>query len=646
MQSVDETRAAREALDRHAWREAFERFQAADQVGELQAEDLELFGEAAWWAGEPDAMIGARERAYAAYQAAGNTARSGRVALTLALDYMHRLEQSLSTGWLNRARRLLEDHPDSLERAYLLRVEAVRAHEGEGDNEKALPLIREALDIATRHGDRDLQAMTLLDQGRFLVAMGKLDEGQALMDEAMVAAVGGDVGPYATGVIYCNMIGSCQRIADYKRAGEWTQAASRWCQRQSINGFPGVCRVHRAEIMRLRGAWTEAEAEARQACDELATHNMLDLAGEGFYEIGEIRLRMGDLAAAEEAFRQAHEMGREPNPGLASLRLAQGKADAAARIMRRALSETIDPLMRARLLPAHVDVSLAVDDVGGAREAAEELGRTAEAYGTPALHALASTAKGTALLAEGDAEGAMERLRHALKHWRESDAPYEAARTRVLMGRAARALGDEDTAAMELQAARSALDKLGAVLDARAADELLGGDGGPVRRVSRTFMFTDIVRSTNLVEAIGDEAWEGVVRWHDQALRASFGRHGGEEVDHAGDGFFVAFADAAAAVECAVEIQRALADHRRSAGFAPQVRIGLHAAEATERTGDYGGKGVHAAARVGALAEGGEILATEETAAGAGPRYAASEPREVRLKGISEPVRVVSVAWQ
>ena len=642
----DLVEAAREALDRHAWKEAFDLFSRADGAGDLAPEDLELYGQAAWWAGEADTMIDIRERAYAGFQSAAKATRAGLMAVQLAMDYSHRLQGSVSAGWLNRATQLLEEHPDSIERAYLHRLEAIVAHQGHGDHEGALEHIGKVLDIASRAGDRDLQAMALLDQGRILVAMGRLNEGQALMDEAMVAAVGGDVGPYATGIIYCNMIGSCQRIADYRRAGDWTEAAKRWCERQSINGFPGVCRVHRAEIVRLRGAWAEAEAEARQACDELARHNLLDLAGEGFYEIGEIRLRMGDLPAAEGAFHQAHEMGKEPHPGLDLLRLAQGKAESAAASLRRALAEPADDLGRARLLPAHVEVSLVVGDVAAAREAADELSVTAERFGTQALHALASHAEGAVLLAEGDPREALDRARHALKLWREADAPYEAAGSRLLLARASRALGDEDTAVLELRAARSAFEKLGALLDVRRASEALAEGDVAAARVLRTFMFTDIVRSTNLVEAIGDEAWEDLVRWHDQALRACFARHRGQEVDHAGDGFFVAFEDPASAVECAVDVQRSLAEHRRSAGFAPQVRIGLHTAEATERGSDYGGKGVHQAARVGALAEGGEILATEEAVAAVAGRYVADAAREVRLKGIAEPVRVAALNWR
>jgi class 3 adenylate cyclase len=649
MQTVDDAvQAARQALDRHAWLEAFDLFAEADGRGSLAAEDLELFGDAAWWAGKPDVMFDVRQRAHNAYLAAGDEPRAGLLALRLAIEYLHALRKSVAQGWLSRARRLLADHPDAPERGYLERYEGVLLHEREGDHDAALERVGRALEIGTRVGDKDLQAIALIDQGRILVSLGRLEEGQALMDEAMVAAVGGEISPFFTGVVYCNMIGSCGAIADYKRAGEWTEAAKRWCERQSINGFPGVCRVHRAEITRLRGAWAEAEAEARQACTELTNHNLLDQASEGFYEIGEIRLRMGDLPAAEEAFGQAHELGRDPNPGLALLRMAQGRADAAWGSIRRAVDGLGgDRLPRARLLPAFVEIAVATGELERAAEGTSELEEIADAFRTQALHAYANQARGSLLLADGDPKGGLERLRHAFKHWREADAPYEAARVRVLIAEASRALGDEETAGLELRAARSAFEKLGAALDARRVDELLGAEavvGG--RRVVRTFMFTDIVGSTNLVEAVGDEAWEDLVRWHDQALRAAFARAGGQEVDHAGDGFFVAFEDARAAVACAVEIQLSLAEHRRTAGFAPQVRIGLHAAEATERGSDFGGKGVHEAARIGALAEGGEILATVDTAEAAGNEFSASDPREVSLKGISEPARVVTVAWR
>jgi class 3 adenylate cyclase len=276
----------------------------------------------------------------------------------------------------------------------------------------------------------------------------------------------------------------------------------------------------------------------------------------------------------------------------------------------------------------------------------------AEAYNTPALRASAACGRGALSLAEGDAVGARDSLRAGWRLWQEVDAPYEVARARMLLAAAHRAEGDAEAAKLELRSARSAFERLGASLDMRRAAELqeadtaAAGETAASRRVTRTFMFTDIVKSTALVEAIGDDAWEDLLRWHDQTLRALFSAHGGEEVKHGGDGFFVAFADAASAVDCAVATQRTLTQHRGDHGFAPQVRIGLHTAAATRRGDDYSGKGVHQAARIGALAEGGEILASRDVVDAGAPTVHVSAPRDVTLKGISEPMSVVAVEWR
>jgi class 3 adenylate cyclase len=638
---------ARDAIERHAWREAFDLLTAADESGELSPEDIESFAEAAWWTGRMDECIQAQERAYAAYVEAGNGRRAARVALKLARNYQNKLAPSVAGGWLNSAQRLLQEEPECPEHGYLsLTLAFVGWTLGNLDN--ALDYAKRTFEIGSRFGDRDLQALGLNFQGGILVAKGKVSEGLALLDEAMVGAVGGELTPDATGSIYCGTIGTCERLADYRRAAEWTEAANRWCDRESITGFPGRCRVHRAHIMRLRGAWAEAEEDAQRACDELRDFTPT-FAADAFYELGEIRLRMGDLTAAEDAFRQAHELGKEPQPGLSLVRLAEGNVDAAATMINRALAqESLDRLARARLLPAQVEIAVAAGDLETARLAADELGPIAEAYGTPALQASAACARGAVQLAEGDAVAACESLRRGWRLWQEVDAPYEAARARVLLAAAYRDEGDAEAATLELRAARSAFERLGATPDARRAAELLG-DGASQKatpRAVKTFMFTDIVKSTNLVEAIGDEAWENLLHWHDQTLRSLFGEHEGEEVKHAGDGFFVAFPDAARAVECAAAIQRTLADHRREHGFAVQVRIGLHSAEATHRGRDYGGKGVHQAARIAALAEGGEILASRETLEGGSMPFVVSDPREVSLKGISDPVQVASVDWR
>jgi class 3 adenylate cyclase len=647
--SEDSLQKARDAIARHAWREAFDLLTAADASGGLPPEDLEGLAEAAWWTGRMDECIQARERAYAGYVEGGNVRRAAFIAIKLCFDHFAKLEPSVAAGWSARAIRLLQSEPECPEHGYLSWI-YTNVAVGTGDLDGALEHARRTLEIGTRHGDRDLQAIGLFDEGNILVAKGEVAEGMALLDEAMVAAVSGELGPVTTGTIYCAMITTCERLADYRRAAEWTDAAQRWCGRQSISGFPGLCRVHRAEILRLRGAWAKAEEEATLARDELQGFNM-GATGEAFYQIGEIRLRMGDLAAAEDAFRQAHELGQEPQPGLALLRLAEGKVDAAATMIKRALAdESWDRLARARSLPAQVEIAIAAGDLETARSAADEMAAIAEAYGTPALEASAACARGALQLVEEDAAGAVQSLRRGWRFWQEVDAPYEAARARVLLADAYRAGGDGEAAVLELQSAKSVFERLGALPDARRTAEMLGADARQeptpqTRRAVRTFMFTDICNSTSLVEAIGDEAWEDVLRWHDQTLRSLFAQHSGEEIKHAGDGFFVAFPDALAAVECAAAIQRTLADHRRDHGFSPQVRIGLHTAEATRRGRDYSGKGVHLAARIAALAGPGEVLASQEALSDGGVPFSLSEPRAVTLKGISQPVPVVSVEW-
>jgi class 3 adenylate cyclase len=315
------------------------------------------------------------------------------------------------------------------------------------------------------------------------------------------------------------------------------------------------------------------------------------------------------------------------------------------------LKDEWHPLFRAGYLPVFVDAAVAANDVEVARTAAEEMEKLAGDFGTEALEAMAASARGQVQLAEGDPEAACRSFTRSWNLWKGLDAPFEAARARRLMAEAQLANGDTATAVLELRAAKAAFDKLGAVPESERCHRLLrthGGDAQPVaaRKTLVTFMFTDIVSSTNLIEAIGDESWRDVRRWHDQTLRALFNEHGGREVDHAGDGFFVFFEDAGAAVRCAVAIQERFAEHRRSAGFAPQVRIGLHSGEAFAVDREYTGRSVHEAARIGALAGGGEIVASVETIEAAGAGIEASERRTVSLKGFAEPVEVASIVWR
>ncbi len=639
---------ARRALAERGWAEALELLGEADAEGGLEAADLEAYGDAAWWMGQLGLAIELRERAFAAYTAAGDRRRAAGIALALANDYSHRQQSSIATGWVKRAERLLADLPESVEHGLLQRP-FLGAALGAGDFDTALERAERILEIGARLRDPDLEALGLQDKGRVLIAAGRVDEGMALLDEAVVAAVSGAVSPYPTAVIYCNATVACEDLTDFRRASEFADAAKRWCDRQAITGFPGMCRVRRVEIIRLRGAWTEAEAEARKACAELQDFS-LDYAGEGFYQIGEIRLRVGDLDGAEKAFTQAQEMGREPQPGLSMLRHAQGRTDAGAAMLARALHDrTLPPLQRARLLPAEVELALATGDTARAATAADELDRIGQQYGTHVLRASAWFAHGEVALARGDHEAAIDALRRAWRTWQEMDAPYEAARTRAALGEAYLAAGDREAAATELSAAAATFERLGAVPEAARAtalqrrSEAPAAASGPARRAVRTFMFTDIVRSTNLIEAIGDEAWGRLLSWHDDTIRGLLREHGGQEVHHAGDGFFVAFSSADGALVCALAIRRRLREHRQLQGFAPSVRIGLHIAEALETPTGYEGRGVHIAARIAALGGPDEILVSRDVLDASDRPPEHGDLRLERLRGIAAPVELAAL---
>ena len=633
---------AHKALDDHAWQDAYEAFVSLRDRQDLSGADWGGLGEAAWWSARPDESLDAFGRAYAAYTSEGNPRRAAAVAIRLAHEHADRMELALWNAWLQRAVRLLADQPECVEIGYL-ETSLVRSSFDRGALDEAREHASRAQEIGARFDDPDLVAFGQVMEGAAMVFSGEVERGLGLVDEGTLAAVGGELTPYAAGSIYCITITVCRSVADYRRAGEWTTAAAAWCEREAITGFPGVCRVQRAEIMRLRGDFSEAEEEARHALTELTAFGRLPQAGAGSNEVGEVRLRLGDLDGAEEAFRTAHQLGYEPHPGL-----ARGRTEAARASIATALADAVDPIDRARLLAAKAEIALAAHDVTDARSAADELAGLASSLDSPVLHAMSHQTSGATLTYEEEPTAAITELRKALRAWSEADAPFEAAQTRRSLALAHRLSGDEASAVLELRAAKESFDRLGARREAERCDELIraGDEAVAGRRVTRTFMFTDIVGSTDLIGTIGDEAWKDVVSWHDETLRTVIGSHRGEVVRTTGDGVFASFADADAAFDCAIAIQRRLAEHRRRHGFAPQVRIGVHSAEATAIADDYAGLGVHEAARVGALAEGSEILATASTVATAAMHVATGEEREVSLKGLPHAVRVVSIAWR
>ncbi len=304
---------ARKALDDHAWQDAYDAFAALRDRQDLSGEDWEGLGEAAWWSAHPDESIEAFERAYGAYSSEGNPRRAAAIAMRLAHEHADRIESALWNGWLQRAVRLLTGQPECVELGYL-EMSLVRSSYDRGAIDDAIEHASRAQEIGARFADRDLVAFGLVLMGGGLVFSGEIERGLGLVDEGTLAAVSGELTPYAAGSIYCITIGVCRSVADYRRAAEWTAAAAGWCERQSITGFPGVCRVQRAEIMRLRGELSEAEDEARRALTELTAFGRLPQAGAGWNEIGEVRLRLGDLDGADDAFRTAHQLGYEPHP--------------------------------------------------------------------------------------------------------------------------------------------------------------------------------------------------------------------------------------------------------------------------------------------------------------------------------------------
>lgn len=646
----------RDAVRKNHWTDAVTALRDADHNRDLSSDDLALLAEALWWSGEADEAVETFERAFSAYEREQRLVEAASIGARLAYFAMRRLSMSIAGGWIARVERLLEDQPESVAHGWLKVLYIGKALMVDNDLDGALAIADEAIALGRKFANPGIQALAMSFKGLALVHSGEWRQGISLMDEATAVATSETGDLRAASDVYCNTIAACRNLGDYRRAGEWTDKADRWMHAHSVGGYPGICQVHRAELKRLRGSWSEAEQDARRACVELERFHIMDGIGFAQYEIGEIRRRMGDFPSAEKAFQRAYEYGHDAQPGMSLLLLNQGDVAEAAKsisaAMRRSDSAgpaaSTDSLSRGHLLPAQVEIVLAAGDMDTARKAVGELDQIAAHYEAPTWTATALTCRGALDLHEGHPDQAVEALSRAWRLWQEIGLPYESAQARSLLGQARLAQGDEAAARMELRAAASTFSQLGAAFDLRHLQQATGdASEGRRDRVSKVFMFTDIVTSTDLIGLIGDAAWENLLRWHDRALRDAISRHGGEEVRHTGDGFFAAFDDPRASTDCAVAIQRMLEQHRREHGFAPWVRIGLHLAEATREGGDYSGQGVHAAARVGALANREEIVVSSELLERAGPLpYPVSEARSVDLKGISQPMQVQVVDWR
>ena len=478
---ADELERGREAYATRAWLQAYECLEVAHAQAPLAAPDLELLATVAFMLGRDDDCVAWLDVAHQRHLDDGENLRAVRCVAWIVLDLATRGEIGPATGWLGRAQRLVAKEGECAERGYLL-LPAVFQQEAAGDFAAAAAIAEEAVQLGERFGDRDLFALAIHAQGYMLIKDGRVRDGLALLDEGMLAVTAEELSPIVTGIVYCGVILACQEVYEVARARQWTRALADWWSLQpQMVAFTGRCLIHRAEIMQLDGSWGAALEEARRAGERFVeTGNRA--AGLACYRQGELLRLQGDFGGAEEAYRKASAFGWEPQPGLAQLRLAQGRADAAVAAIRRAESAATARLDRARLLPAFVEIALTAGENDAARRACVELEQIATGYESAMLGAMVAHARGAVHLADGQPREALVVLRRAVETWHELDAPYEIARTRVLVGDACRLLGDEEAARLEHDAARGIFERLGAAPDLARFEASAKGEHGLSRR--------------------------------------------------------------------------------------------------------------------------------------------------------------------
>lgn len=468
-----EVEQGREAYKRRAWADAYNSLSLADKLDPLTVKDLELLAISAYMIARDDAYLGALERAYHAYLDADESARAIRCAFWLGLRLLFKGEVGRATGWHARAKQLVErEDQDCVEEGYLL-LPAIEQHLDAGKYEAADAMAANAAAIGSRFGDADLIAIARHLRGRAFIRQGRVETGLALLDETMLAVTAGALSPIVTGLIYCSVIEGCLQVYAVDRAHEWTVALAQWCEQQpEMVSFTGKCLVNRAEIMQHHGAWPDAIAEARRGCERFSNGIDPQRPALAYYRLAEIYRFKGEFTAAEEAYRSASRWGWDPQPGLALLRMAQGRNRIAVGAIRRVVNATTDSLQLIRLLPAYVEIMLEAGKIGDARIACQQLEEITRRFDTSVLGAIAAHTRGAVELAEGHAHAAGSSLRGALQVWQQVELPYMAARARLLLGLACRALADEEGACLELDASRAVFEQLGAAPDLSRLESL------------------------------------------------------------------------------------------------------------------------------------------------------------------------------
>jgi DNA-binding NarL/FixJ family response regulator len=494
---------ARRAYAQRAWEQAFRAFSSAERSAPLAAEDLERLAISAYLTGRDGDFLKAYERAHQAHLGSGAGARAARCAFWLGLTLLLGGKAGPASGWLSRAQRLV-DGIECAEQGYLM-VPGVERSLAERDVEGASAAAAAAASIGERFADADLVACARHLEGRCLMHQGRIAAGLALLDEAMVAVSAGEVSPVMTGLLYCSVIQACRRFYALGRAREWTEALSQWCgQQPEMVAFTGTCLVHRAEVMQLRGAWGDAMQEARRACQRFSRGTDPGPPGTAVYQEAEVHRLRGEFAAAEAAYLAAGRQGREPQPGLSLLRLAQGRTAAAAAALRRVLGSASDPLQRVDLLSAHVEIAIAAGEVEEARIASRELEQIAHGFESEVLRAIAAQASAAVALTDKRAREALGWVDRALRLWEQAEAPYLAARVRVLRALACRALGDDEGARLELEMARAVFAQLGAAPDL-ARSVALSRSEPPHRLTARELHVLRLVAEGKTNKAIAAE---------------------------------------------------------------------------------------------------------------------------------------------
>jgi ATP/maltotriose-dependent transcriptional regulator MalT len=469
--TVDELLQARDAYERRDWALTLDRLRG---VGNLGPEDTLALATAAYLVGDVDEAVRALQFGYQDMINRGDDLAAARFAFWLGLILNVRGETAVGGGWVARGRRILEGQPtDVVERGYLLPHEFFQ-YLARGDFARAGETAAHIVETGRRFSEPDLVAQGLMMQGRIMIYSGRVPKGLALLDEAMVGISAGEVSPIIAGMVYCSMIEACQEISDFSRAASWTSALTRWCEAQpGLVPYTGQCSLHRGQIMRLRGAYADALAEFSLAQQRYQVEGTATAAALALTEQGDVLRICGRFDEAESAYGQAAELGYEPQPGLVLTWTLRGRTAPAVSAVRRLLSEARTPVHQSRLLPAAVEVMVTARLPEEARRYCEELSAIAAAFGNSELQAMSAYAAASVELITNHDQEALADARQSCRLWNDIGSPYETARARVLIGRALRNLGDEDSAAAELGVARRAFVDLGAAPAVQEIDRML-----------------------------------------------------------------------------------------------------------------------------------------------------------------------------